>query len=651
MQRTVHMYRHSMLCLSTMAFLVHVPAFAAETPADLLVNQFFRMDSIFAASVRAVEPMEKGDSTWIQRYFRELLQRYPEFYAVIVADESGKVFSTISYETLDSNYSGIVAEREWFHSARAMESPYYGGLSWINGRYCLVWSKPCIGRTALGIKKCGGVVTALINVAQCLQTFTDDYGQPFELLQDNATFYHSDDWRADLASHEQAIELLGDLTFVLRYGQNRPARQDAAASRLAGKGAPGEDPESSIVQAQHRRGSARGMRDSGAMAFLCGAAVVGAFAVFIVLLFRRRYTAVPGAGLRARQAQEPVEDRESVKRQVFADLYAEIKDRIERYEIAKIENDVRERLQREMRARALRGVTEEKRAAMLVEIEEEERRNLREKLYRKLVASKQDDLYREACALARADVLSRLTKKERQRLKEEAVQELAATVEQEARSEHETALREKALRDLDERVRKDVEVKERTRLTLRIREELRARLEKEVEHEEAAQFRRELRKKIRRSVAEPVDAVAVVSDREPHDPADGLMRAPGNKGTAANRLKESESEVLVSLAKTVSMLRKQYHDSPLFKLNEAQTAAMIDYLEKISNRLNGYFTEINDGIEQAVFGSEQDGLGTYAGKRGDVQHNEGAGGPERPGNRITFDSPPDSRELRTGTDE
>jgi hypothetical protein len=383
----------------------------AQTPAQLLVNQFVAIDSIMNRSGQLIDPM-RDDSVRLLPVFRDVLQQYTGFYAFIIADALGNINQTVSFEQLGSEFSGDLSRREWYFKPRKSHDPYFGGLIKVNGRFCLVWSKPCMRRNWLGLNECRGVVTALINVGECLKLFSEQFQQPFELAQKSHIFFHTDDWRSDASYHEEPLELADNLILTLRFPVDTGIDgflSDAEPEASAVSGMVPSVPVESMRMARASDESYSDIRPLLVMGFIVGL-VFASIAAFsrrkpVIRFVRALYGRFMNSTIR-RTMREPAQDRETVKLQVKSDLYTEVRARMQKYEIAKIENDMRERLYGEVRERCRREITQEMLDQMRITVLKEERTTLRNTIAAEVVAKEAGQLRKEA----RARVLARLEK-------------------------------------------------------------------------------------------------------------------------------------------------------------------------------------------------------------------------------------------------
>jgi hypothetical protein len=384
----------------------------AQTPAQLLVNQFVTIDSIMNRSGQHIDPM-RDDSVRLLPVFRDVLQQYTGFYAFIIADALGNINQTVSFEQLGSEFSGDLSRREWYFKPRKSHDPYFGGLIKVNGRFCLVWSKPCMRRNWLGLNECRGVVTALINVGECLKLFSEQFQQPFELAQKNHIFFHTDDWRSDASYHEEPLELADNLILTLRFpvdtGTDGFLSDVGPEESAAVSGMVPSVPVESMRMARASDQHYSDIRPLLLLGFIVGL-VFASIAAFsrrksVIRFVRALYCRFMNSTVR-RTMKEPAQDRETVKLQVMSDLYTEVRARMQKYEIAKIENDVRERLHGEVRERCRREITLETLDQMRITVLKEERNTLRTTIAAEVLAKEAGQLRKEA----RARVLARLEK-------------------------------------------------------------------------------------------------------------------------------------------------------------------------------------------------------------------------------------------------
>jgi hypothetical protein len=402
---------HRFVAFTLLALVISPSLTLAKGPGCLLVKQFVSIDSIMTGSLQRIDPV-RDDSVGLLPVFREILQQHTGFYAFIVADDRGRNKQTISFEELGNGFSGDLSRAEWYRNPRKFHTSYFGGLLRVNGRFCLIWSKPCMQRNALGFKTCRGVVTALVNVGECLKLFSEEFRQPFELAQGRTVFFHSDDWREGVPYREEPVQLADNLILTLRF-PDEPVTEDAGADAVAAPSMETGDcsslPARSNQAARLKRENEQVTVSPTALLLLfCFLLAVVAFAMAfkrlpgLVRFVRKRFQTLHSWPRKA----EVNEDRGMAKQKIMNDLYAEMKSRIEKYEITKIENDVRERLKHDVREKCRCEITKETREMIRGSIIEEERMILREEIRDELRTSEMTALRNEA----RADLRQRLQK-------------------------------------------------------------------------------------------------------------------------------------------------------------------------------------------------------------------------------------------------
>jgi hypothetical protein len=391
--------------------LVFTPSITlAGKPGCLLVKQFVMMDSIMTRSLRHIDPV-RDDSTRLLTIFREILQQHTGFYAFIVTDDRGRNKKTISFEELGGGFSGDLSRAEWYRTPRESHTSYFGGLVRVNGRFCLTWSKPCMLRNALGFNTCRGVVTSLVNVGECLKLFSDEFRQPFELAQGRTVFFHSDDWREDVHYREEPVQLADNLILTLRFPDEsvtEGAGADTVAAPMMETGDCSSLPAQSNRTARRTNENEQVTVSRTTLLLLCGF-------LFIIVVFAMSFKRLPGRFRAIQSGSRKVElsdDRGMAKQRIMNDLCAEMRSRIEKYEIAKIENDVRERLRHDIREQCRCEITEETRAMVRASIIEEERGILRKKIQDELHANEIPALRSEARAALRQCIQKEIEEQE-----------------------------------------------------------------------------------------------------------------------------------------------------------------------------------------------------------------------------------------------
>jgi hypothetical protein len=418
---------HRFIVVTLLALVFSPSITPAQEPGRLLVKQFVLLDSIMTGSLLRIDPV-KDDSVQLFPIFRELLQLHTGFYAFIVADDRGRNKKTISFEELGDGFSGDLSRAEWYRSPRKLHASYFGGLLRVNGRFCLIWSKPCIQRNALGFKTCRGVVTALVNVGECLKLFSEEFRQPFELAQGRTIFFHSDDWREGVPYREEPVQLADNLILTLRF-PNEPATEGAGADVVAASSM--ETGDYSSLPAQSNR--AARLKSEHERITVSPTALLLLFSFFLaVVAFAMCFKKLPHLARIVQKQYETLkattdqkEDLCAAKQKVMSELYAEMRSRIEKYEIAKIENDVRERLRHDVRERCRCEITKETREMIRASIIEEERMILREEIRNELHASEMTSLRSEARTALRQRLQKEIEEQENALLRRELLKKNA----------------------------------------------------------------------------------------------------------------------------------------------------------------------------------------------------------------------------------
>ncbi|MBN1131116.1 MAG: hypothetical protein JXA71_19155 [Chitinispirillaceae bacterium] len=544
------------------------PVLPVQQPADLLVNHFVKIDSLFAATAGKVT-LADFDSGQVYTAFRDELHQYPEVYALIAVDKKGKTGTAVCFERLGSAFKGSVAHQEWFRKAMKSKTAGFGRFCKVNGRVCLVWCRPCLRKGMLGMTENRGAVVALVNVAECLKSFSADFGRPFELVLAENVFYHSDDWRDDCPYREARLELADGLTFTIR---------SAALTADNGGDGPITDDQAVMPSLPARAGRPQPIARAAAPGMVDGL-LLPASVLFgiagLALVWRRRKNLGPLVRRLSPLKKDHTfaamrfEDRALARRQVMEFLRGEIRSRIEKYEIASIENDTRERLRRELR----------------------------------------------------------------KRLRDEIADTESETLRQEVYAEEKASLRCALQREIDEAERPAMEREARARL--------RACIEQEVRERESSRLRAEVMKEARRKMAAPIEAITLVEEQSvaPH------LTVSTSFGEHLRPSHPLESEAVVSLARTVASLKKERCKTPHFRLDNAQTALMIDYLEKIAQRLtkNLQHQKEQDGDRHLPVSSIDIAMAFE--KPTESGHEQVMAAP------VDQAFPVDPADLRTGTDE
>jgi hypothetical protein len=395
---------HHLVLIAGFLFVTFPPLLPAGEPGCLLVKQFILIDSIMAGSLRQIDPV-KDDSVRLFPLYRDILQQHTGFYAFVVADDRGQLKQRISFEELGSEFSGDISRAQWYRKTRKSHTSYFGGLVRVNGRFCCIWSKPCMQRNALGFKSCRGVVTALVNVGECLKLFSEEFDRPFELAHGRTVFFHSDDWREGVPYLEEPVQLADELTLTLRY----PPAAEGTGLVAAAHASRGMNSCASLPVQSNQNAL---LDDDFTQVAVSPAFLILLFSLFFaVVAFALGVKRLPAflywvrkqfARLRPKHRKaEPNDDLFTVKRKVMSELYGEARTRIEKYEITKIENDVRERLRHDLREQCRCEITAELRETVRASILEEERRMLREKIQEELHANELHSLRNEARTLVR----------------------------------------------------------------------------------------------------------------------------------------------------------------------------------------------------------------------------------------------------------
>ena len=421
---------HRFTAFALLALVVSPSLTPAQGPGCLLVKQFVSIDSIMTGTLQGIDPV-RDDSVRLLPVFREILQQHTAFYAFIVADKRGRNKQTISFEELGNGFSGDLSRAEWYRHPRKYHSSYFGGLLRVNGRFCLVWSKPCMQRNTLGLKTCRGVVAALVNVGECLKIFSEEFRQPFELAQGRTVFFHSDDWREGVPYREEPVQLAENLILTLRF-PDEPVTggADAVAAPSIETGdcssLPARSNQAARLKSENERVT---VSPTALLLLICFLLAVVAFAMafkrlpLLVRFARKRLQTLRSWSRKV----EVNEDRSMAKQKIMNDLYAEMKSRIEKYEITKIENDVRERLKHDVREKCRCEITKETREMIRASIIEEERLSLREEIRDELRTSEMTALRNEARAALRQRLQKEIEEQETALLRRELLKKNVVT--------------------------------------------------------------------------------------------------------------------------------------------------------------------------------------------------------------------------------
>lgn len=523
-----------------------------------------KADSVLAA-FRPPEGGQDFDSAGVVAGLDDLLRLNVGFQSAVVADGSGRIVASVPYEGGWCTFPRKSAGEWWFKEARKTGKPCYGPLTQAGGHVGLVWSRPLYGGRPLGLRTFRGVIAAFVNVGACLKNFSGRYGCPFELRRGGELFFHTDDWRADLAHEADTLTLMGGVSFQLLYANTRrpgaggsPSDSPAAA---VGPAFPDRSPEPEMEQsaAPLPIGGGKGSRWLFVVVFI---AIGAAAAVAIIAALGPGRRRAAGATAPSRAPAVSDEDKEAARSAVIADLYREIRSQIEGREAAKIESEVRERIKAELRRQIEKKYAGAAREALSREVTEKERCLLMDDARQRLSAAEQDTLRVEARRALLDELKERLRAELGGQLEIEALQELTAAIAREVRSSQGKSLRERALRELEERVRQEVAVRERSLLTAQAREALKGQIEHDL--------------RAAKGVGRDERVTA-------HDTG-GLLRRLIDDIEA--------SGTIAAVARTAALLREQREALPQFSLGAAQTADLIDFLEKVSGRLNSFFDRL-----------------------------------------------------------
>jgi hypothetical protein len=295
------------------------------------------------------------------------------------------------------------------------------------------------------------------------------------------------------------------------------------------------------------------------------------------------------------------EEKDAVLKCIESDVYEEIPMTGKR-EIARAEQEIAAALEHDIGSAIPVQDGENLRREFDAELREKVRTDLLEEIRRQLVTSENAALREEARGKLLEELSERLRKEVGGQLEMEALQDLTRAVHGEVRAEHAKQLKERALKDLDERIRQEVAIRERAMLFANARASLKETIEKEIREEEGDALRNEIRAAIMaairselgESIPDAHSSPGRVDALLPEGPREVIHEVLRDVRGAMRKIDESES--LQSLAKTVDLLKSSQRDSPYFNLNAAQTSSMIEYLDNVSGRMQGYVTEVKSGI-------------------------------------------------------
>ena len=588
-------------------------ALFAGSPASLLINQFTGIDSVLAVFVRTVRP-SKCDSAALSHALENLLHQHAGLSAVALADVRGNVIGFSGYEARSEALSQKVSGREWYRISKKTQQPYYGPLTEAGRRFYCLWSRPVLAPAALGMTACEGVFVAYVNVAECFKDFSRVYRRPFEIGRDTAVFFHTDDWQAGLPFEQEPLGLQGGLEFTLRY-TDRPLPDQAAADSPAqakdSAAATSIQPAAVSPETQGTTGTApAGPAETAgpvhrSMAWIyfliAGILVLGVGPAYAVRRERERRKAREEESARAMIIEE---EKDIVRKNVKSDMYQEIRSRIGKPEVARIEQEIKAGMYGEIRKTMMENDGESLRRELQTELREKVRAELLEEIRRQLLTTENAALREDARGKLLEELSQRLREEVGGQLEMEALQALTRTIHSEVRAEHAKPLRERAMKDLDERIRQEVAIRERSLLLANARASLKETIEKEVVEMEGSALRKEARTAILNDIRKKLDDAPLSEN-----PAGGrILTLPPEGGPAEETVREvlsdvrgalqkiDESEALLSLVKTVDLLKSSQQGSPYFNLNAAQTSSMIEYLESISDRLQRYVAEAKNGL-------------------------------------------------------
>ena len=574
----------------------------AGSPADLLINQFRDVDSALAEAGRVVRP-SKCDSAALARALETLLHQHDGLSAVALADGRGRVIAFSGYEAGSEALSQNVSRQVWYKIPRKTLRPYYGPLTENGRRFHLVWSRPVLAPSALGFRACEGVLIAYVNIAGCFKDFSRVYRRPFEIGRDTAVFYHTDNWQGGVPFEEEPFSIMGDVELTLRY-TDAPLPEAAAADSQAlakdSAAAVSVQPAAETPGPQKELESqpVESPRTSRASMLLTILLIIGTICLTsgVTCLIMRKKKKNENRADEIARAGIIEEEKDAVRKSVRSDMYHEIRSRVGKSEVMRIEQEIREGMYREIEKSMMAGDGE----CLRQELKEKARAELLEEIRRRFITTENAVLREEARAKLLEELSQRLRKEVGGQLEMEALQALTRTMHSEVRAEHAKPLRERAMKDLDERIRQEVAIRERTMLLANARASLKESLEKEIQEKDGCALRMEARAELLAGIRKELkdaslDENPAAGPRPERESAREVLRAVLMDIHAALR-KIDDSESLSSLAKTVDLLKSSQRDSPYFNLNAAQTSSMVEYLESVSCRLQGYIAEVKNGL-------------------------------------------------------
>jgi hypothetical protein len=561
--------------------------FSSGSPTALLINRFRDLDSSVALAMPRIHRCQ-NDSVMAKSVLNDLLRQNFGLYAAALVDAHGRVLVIASYDMPEKEIAGTMARSDWFTTPRSTLKPFYGPLVRVNGRFCLVWSRPLIARNSLGFRSCSKVLVSSVNVAECLKEFSKVYRRPCEVLHKGAAFYHTDDWRGDAAYDEEPFELMGGLEFALRY-IDQPLTDSSETDTAVAASVDSARLTAAVEESAGVSIDTAPTVDKSELPVipvLLAVLFIAGGAVYVVRQKRK-----PSPADNCEDPPVTDGDKEAVRSRVLSDLYRDIRAQIEKTARPRMEEELRAEMRREAAAAVRTEGMDVLREGIRRDIIEKVKADFREEVRRQVADTEKASVREEARMALLAEEQQRLRTEVGPQLEVEALQLLTRAVHAEVRAAHEKKIIEKALRELEARIRQEVDIRERSIILSQVRESLKEEIRQSVRQREGEIMRREARAAIAQEPGS--DAETVPEPVEPATPLIDEATVEAQAARAARLLRTLEkSDVLSSFEKTVSLLREQRQESRYFNMNAAQTGSMIDYLEQLSGRLRIYFNEI-----------------------------------------------------------
>lgn len=249
--------------------------------------------------------------------FSDILKKTPQIYGITKINKNGDIeFDINRSSTISSNQN--VKNKNWFRIPLLNAKPHIGGIVNANSKACFLKSYPVMD-TSLS-QNPDGVIAILIDIDYCLKSFCEKYDHPFSLIYNNSILYQNEP----------------ELLFSRIRNPEYPSLEFLYANNL-------QPVADSLIPSPYNQKSSTNMLQT---VFLCISAIICIIILSILFLNKHRVKKEDFIAMQYNKLSE--ETKKLVQERAMSQLYCEIKRQIEIHESDKIENEVREKLYKEI---------------------------------------------------------------------------------------------------------------------------------------------------------------------------------------------------------------------------------------------------------------------------------------------------------------